>query len=879
MPLHLPSPLVAAAFVSGGSLWFFIWLLLLMLSLALAVRAARALTHVLPEQGTAVASMQVLRCVMIALMVLYAMAYSLPRLAGVHDVMAGVGGEQVIHGEAIDGYFTLDSPASDLIGALAGLAESVYAIMLAMGIQADAGGPIELTRSFVGSLGAPLPDLLTYVYSLLLVLLNAVAPLSLAAVAVTQVWTILRRWQLVGMRRGHTSAYLMSGLGDAEIALAKSTFDRFADDRSGRPLIIFCNVSSSERDEHGDIIDVLSDKARGSAIFTHRGITEVLADLERPVHLLFWTLKSPFKQVFCFCLGDDYAVNVTNAIDVIGIITDRAAEVDELTGASPLDELELNDDEDGPRDADDSAQCALYARFERARTDARRYHVYCMHANQENELVFDSLAHGSTDDSVADALSRPLCLVRLGVEVRLISRAREQAYDLLTHHPLYDVLERPDYRTDTSAHFAEDFMADAPTQQLYVFVAGLGSYGLEVLKGAYWIGRMRGVETRIVGIDQMGTEIDDSLKVTCPEMMTERFADGSPVVRIVEAHAFTPAFDEVLRDVPRNARIYAVVTLGDDQLNLNVALAMRRTFDDMLRDRVLDHRSSTGRCQAEFPLIMPLINSSELFEAADRMTSDRAEAFRLEPFGKTEEVFSYHNIVDEPWERYALAMNAAYREVWEWREGRMRGKRGFDAQLGRADIAAEYAEYEIKKLSNRTNVRHIPYRLWCLGIDATEYLSSEGDLLGGGIDLAWWRLLMGYDVEGAELLMSHHKGIVVRDGEKVCDPVAMRREQDELRAAYPVVCALADLEHERWLAFYRSEGWRDLTIAECDRLVELGLIARRKVHQSPKLRLHCYLCSNEELLERGIALEDDPYTYDRAAVMETPRILKQDIFW
>lgn len=870
------SALVGQITSPGSFIWIALWLIQFVAAIALVSRIFNALLKTLPEEGTAVASMEAFKCVVGALMLLYAMAYALPRLAGVHNAMAGVASEQVIHGTSIDEAFTLDSPASDVLGAFAGLAESVYAILLTMGIQADCSAPVELTRDFLGYLGVPLPDLITYAYSFFLTAMCTIAPVALAAVAFTQAWDLLRRWQHVIMRYGHDDVYLFSGLGDAEVALAKSTFDRFRRDHKHRPLVIFCNVGADDRAEHADLVDNLTVLGRGSTIFTHRGIADVLPDLERDAHLLFWTFRHPFKQIYCFLLGDDYAANVTNAIDVIQIVTDKAAGVDPDTGVSPLDELELDEDGVAPSDQEDELQAKLFRRFADARVDARRFHVYCMHANQENELVFDSLAHGAADTEGREALSHPVRLVRLSMEVRLISRAREQTYDVLTRHPLYDVLDRPVYKPD---HFAEDFMAEVDPQQVYVFVVGLGSYGLEALKTVYWIGRMRNVELHIVGIDKIGDEIGAALKVTCPEMMEEAYEDGTHVVSITQASVFTPEFNKVLCGVPANARIYSIITLGDDQLNLNVALSMRRIFDDMLRKDMMKMPGDSTRSRAEFPLILPLINSSELFEAADRMTSDRREAFRLEPFGMAEDVFSYHNIVEEPWERYALAMNAAYREVWEWRPERMVGRRGVDARLSADEIAAEYAEYEIKKLSNRTNVRHIPYRLWCLGMDPAEVIGVDGDLLGAGIDQARWMDLLGYDEAGAEELMSHHRGESKVDGVKTFDPERMRAEQDDLRRRFPVVCALAELEHERWLAFYRSEGWRDLTIEECDKLVSLGLIASRKVHQSPKLRLHCYMCSNEELLERGIALEDDPYTYDRAAVMETARILSQEVFW
>lgn len=44
------------------------------------------------------------------------------------------------------------------------------------------------------------------------------------------------------------------------------------------------------------------------------------------------------------------------------------------------------------------------------------------------------------------------------------------------------------------------------------------------------------------------------------------------------------------------------------------------------------------------------------------------------------------------------------------------------------------------------------------------------------------------------------------------------------------------------------------------------------------MRRHYYLCDIDELVERGVALNDDPFVYDRAALVETQRILEGTIF-
>lgn len=856
------------------------WCALLACAVVLLVRALMEFRRTLPKDGPGKASLVATIYVMCSLLATYYVAYGLP-------------------------YCLEGNP----MGAIRGIFESAYNILLSVGMQADVGGTVDAAAEALGAgdatgAAAVLVSVLTNAYAILLVTLCFAAPLTAATAAFTHFRELLRNWQYVLMRMGHRDVYLVTGLGDPAFSLASDVLRTFQGQEGNQPLVMMCGVSGTERDEHSELVESLEDEGRGNVLLTPRSPSDVLGDLERDRTVMFYTFRHRFDHVYCLLLDDDCAKNVESAIDVIETIT-----------ASALQGVDVRDDQ----------------QVEAARAEAARFSVYCMHDNPENELVFDSLVHGESGDGPKDDDARQqlaaIRKVRLSMEVRLISRAREQAYDLLTRHPLFGVLDRPIFDEDA---FAEQFMRmgtdEGAMQKLYVIVAGLGSYGLEVLKTAYWIGRMRGVEMRIWGIDQRGNAIGDLLGSTCPEMMSEEVAtskaaiaspasseapspeaeapsqesgnttlmgeerqEADKVVTIFEAEAFSGLFEDIVRSVPHDARIYAVVTMGDDQLNLNVALSLRRIFDDMLRRRELDPPIDEDGNRAEYPMILPLVNSPEIFRAADRMTSDRNEAFRLEPFGMTREVFSYHNIIDEPWERYALAMNAAYREVWDENRGWPEDQkdqvdqslhRGVDARVLRSAVVEEYADYEIKKLSNRTNVRHIPYRLWCLGIDPREVFGPEGDLVGEGLDMGRWMRILSFDADGANELLTPHTGVVANEvtGTKARLNSVMRDEQDKLRTAFPVVCALAALEHERWMAFYRSQGWRGMTIDECRELARLGIVAKWQVHQSPKLRLHCYICSNEELLARGIELADDPYAYDRAAVIETPRILDGSIF-
>lgn len=687
-----------------------------------------------------------------------------------------------------------------------GIATSIYAVAQTISIQA----PIDVVDVAHESLD---PLGLAWVAAFYGIALNVYAlftPLVVVTTAINSLRHKFHRLEFLAYARSRDTAYLFFGISDVQVSLARDILAHRAEaatapgDANGEglhPLIVFCGVKDKDREEQSTLVQKLMDKGQGDVLFSHLDFDEVIPKLRR------------LKHIHVFSFGDSHEENVEQTAGVIEFISHEAA-----------------------REAGTDVRTA--------ETYARRFSVYCTHETQDDELIFDSLAAPSDDPSLDPNVVHA---ARGQVEGRLVSLTQERVYGVLTQHPLFLVLD--------------PLAATKPlvTQHLYVVVAGLGANGMEALKTAYWMGRMRGVDLHVLGIDKRGAAIEESLKYSCPEMMEELDDEGRKVVTIKSAQVNTPPFRETIEAIPRDARVYAMVTLGDDQLNLDVALELRRIFDDMIMREKMDDPGKERR-----PMVLPLICAPETFAAAGRMATDRDEDFSITPFGKTDDVFSYHNIVVAPWERYSLCMNAAYDEVWNDPKKRPDDMRGTKVLMPHAETMSEYNEFEIKKLSNRTCVRHIPYRLWSVGVDP-HIIASDGTFAERKLSNDEWYQKLQITAEDADMLLRPHGS----NG----DVDAARAELERFRKSYPMVCELADLEHYRWMAFYRSQGWRDLTIEDCERLVAMGVIKKLSTHQSPKLRRHCYLCDVGTLLDRGVTLGDDPIAYDRAAVIETQRIL------
>ena len=645
-------------------------------------------------------------------------------------------------------------------------------------------------------------SLLAILYTLIITLLCIFVPLVVISSVVSGLRELMQRYKIALMGWRYKEAYVFSGASQVEAFMAR---DILANAPS-TPFVVFCGVATGEKGNAA--IEDIRSANRGNVVFTVNGLRDTVERMRG------------FTDIHCFAFSPNTSENVELAASLV--------EWARLLPQNDVDWLARKEAEGMSR-----AQAKRYAK-RCGKLVGAKWHVYCLHDSSTDELVFDSLSRGEANPNV---------------EVRLISEYEELILGLFTRHPLYLALN--------AANGQEP-------QDLLVLVLGLGRSGVEALRTAFWLGRMGGaVRLHLVGLDERAREIESTLRAQSPEMMGETDPlTGEPVVRLIEADVTTAELADLIGMTPAGWRTYCVVTLGDDARNLECAIELRRLF--------LQRLAEQGDPSAPHPIIAPLVCSSESFNAAERLVSDRGDSFALTPFGKMRDAFSYAEIVEAPWEQRATNMNAAYDECWVDADDSERvarkGLRGSTRLMRREPVLREYAQYEIKKLSNRMSVRHAPYKLWCLGL---EDAFCDGRFDAQKLDNEAWLAALGLSPEAADALFDD----VAAYAEDTLDAAALRARIDAIRTSTPAVSALSDIEHDRWCAYYRSHGWQGLTVEEAHRLHEMGIIRKANDHQSALLKRHCYLCDSETLLERGMQLGEDPCRYDRAAVIELYRIL------
>lgn len=649
-------------------------------------------------------------------------------------------------------------------------------------------------------------SLLASIYVLIVTLLSIFVPLVVISSVVSGLRELVQRYKIALLGWRYKQAYVFSGASHAEAVLARDILAK----APGRPFVLFCNVATGEKGNA--VIEEIRSGNRGNVVFTFGGLRDAVERMKT------------FTDIHCFAFSENTSENVELATSLV--------EWARMLPEQDVDWAALREQEGLTR-----RQARRYANS--CRKLARvQWHVYCLHDSNADELIFDSLSQGKPSPNV---------------EVRLISECEERILELFTRYPLYKALGPAD--------------PEHP-QDLLILAIGTGGIGTEAMRTAYWLGQMgAAARLHIVGVDVCAGKTLDLLQAQSPEMMADTDPlTQTPTVRLIEADATTDQLMHVIDGLPENWRTYCIVSLGEDTRNLECAVELRRLF--------LKRAVESSEKALPHPIIAPVIYSSEEFRAAERMTSERGDSFALTPFGKMGEVFSYRGIVASDWEQRAMNMNAAYDECWVDQNDSERvarkGLRGSTQLMARQPVLEEYAQYEIKKLSNRTSVRHAPYKLWYLGLeDAFEVGQFDASRLSN----EQWLAALDLTPEQADAMFDDF----AKTGGKAEDAKALRTRLESIRAQAPLLFALSDMEHDRWCAYYRAHGWEDLTVEEAHRLQELGIIKKASDHQSVLLKRHCYLCDSETLLLRGVQLGEDPFRYDRAAVIELRRIMTGEI--
>lgn len=280
---------------------------------------------------------------------------------------------------------------------------------------------------------------------------------------------------------------------------------------------------------------------------------------------------------------------------------------------------------------------------------------------------------------------------------------------------------------------------------LTLLIVGCGKAGREFLKAAVWCGQMAQYDLTIHVIDRKGSKIRERLKEECPELLTDA---GYYKIHIHECDLFESAGMKMLKKLERID--YCMTALGDDEDSIRAAVMMRRYY-------------YAGNKQ---PFICVYVRGTAkkvaVSELSEATRSKTMMSYQIVPFGCGG--IYYGNESDEAFilEYLGLGVQSHY----------FRLNCDSDEESRRYAIRNFY-EKQGNRRSSIANGMHINTKLWEMGYGILHVPKTEPEL------------------------SCYRRWIQPVDFSEV-----IRGYSEMERAVY------YNLEHERWMAYMRTEGWK-----------------------------------------------------------------------
>lgn len=189
----------------------------------------------------------------------------------------------------------------------------------------------------------------------------------------------------------------------------------------------------------------------------------------------------------------------------------------------------------------------------------------------------------------------------------------------------------------------------------------------------------------------------------------------------------------------------------------------------------------------------------------------RRVSYNIIPYGDRKTVLSYDNLIQEPLDRLAKNVHLVYTDIFS------------DGPINVEEALEQYNLLEVNKRSNRANAMHIRYKLALLGLDYTDKDAVQ-------------------EVDLNDYLTEENLEVLTR------------------------------AEHDRWMAFYQSDGWTTASLEQVKAYQASGLSAGR--HNCALMKMHPYICDFDDLQVTSDALGlPDSTVYDRDLITRIPDIL------
>ncbi|MDO4563821.1 MAG: hypothetical protein Q4C12_08335 [Clostridia bacterium] len=337
-----------------------------------------------------------------------------------------------------------------------------------------------------------------------------------------------------------------------------------------------------------------------------------------------------------------------------------------------------------------------------------------------------------------------------------------------------------------------------------VLIIGTTHLATEILRAVLWCGQLG--EERSLQIT-----VIDKEAMRCKAILKRNYPeliDGDYTLNFIDVDTETENFKRVLDESCQDTT-YVITALDSDKKNIETALYLRAYY---LRGS-LEFENEPTICayiqndtKASVTAEFAAVDRDRIQKKGWDFSTKAAQYYKIYPFGSSRSIYSYEAIMDSEIEKLALNCSAVYELAFS------------SGAATSEQILASYNADETNKRSNRAAAIHIKYKLHALGFQMT-------------------------------------------DASRPSEPLKELEDKNTLEA-------LSRLEHSRWMAFQRSEGYCGATIEETQKYIE-----QTKSHKYVRAKLHVCICDWDKLDEAAALFDPDFKKYDENLIKSIPDVL------
>ena len=259
------------------------------------------------------------------------------------------------------------------------------------------------------------------------------------------------------------------------------------------------------------------------------------------------------------------------------------------------------------------------------------------------------------------------------------------------------------------------------TDRISAVVVGMGRHGTEMVKALSWFCQMDGYDLRINAFDR-DKRAKEKFAALAPELMSPEHngvsvpGDARYEIRVhSDTYVETETFIQKILQIPDAT--YVFVALGEDNLNISTAVALRMHFTRM----------------GIHPVIQAVVNNSEQKEALQGIENFKHQAYDIEFIGDLRSSYTEDVIIDSDLEEAALQLHLRWgkeEEFWTYEynyRSSMASAIHLRARILRGIPGADKAESALTE-DERNIIESLEHRRW------NAYMRSEGYVYSGSTD-------------------------------------------------------------------------------------------------------------------------------------------------